>query len=69
MWLLRLVWLVIVCGLGYSWFGGWGLILALLASIHFGHTTEYVEVERPTGKTPPDPHTDYDPGYKGGIGV
>lgn len=63
MWLLRLVWLVIVCVLGYSWFGGWGLVLALLASIHF-HSTEiqYVEVEKaPLLKNQPDYDDPYYP--------
>jgi hypothetical protein len=67
MWLFRLVWFVIVCVLGYWWFGGWGIVLALLASIPSAlRAIQYVEVEKQTGKTAPDPHSDYDPGYQGG---
>ena len=49
MWLLRIVWFVILCVLGYSWFGGWGVVLVILASIYFPSTEiQYIEVEKET---------------------
>ncbi len=68
MWLLRIVWFVILCVLGYSWFGGWGVALVILASIHFpSREIEYIEVKKQTpteGRTLFDSDADYDPGYK-----
>lgn len=64
MWLLRIVWFVFLCVLGYSWFGGWGVVLVILASIYFPSTTiQYIEVEKETRRTLFD-SDDYDPGYK-----
>jgi hypothetical protein len=61
--LLRIIWFVILCVLGYSWFGGWGVVLVILASIHFP-SVQLIEVEKePLLK---DQHDyNYDPGYQG----
>jgi hypothetical protein len=47
MWFLRIVWFAILCILGYSWFGGWGVVLVILASIHFDSPEiQYIEIEK-----------------------
>jgi len=63
MWLLQIIWFVILCVIGYSWFGGWGVVLVILATIHFRDPViEYVEVEKaPLLKDQYDP--DYDGSY------